>query len=140
MQSVKFRPRKDTFVESDFPAVEAKFAYAISGSKQEEALDKGTCTDVLYADVSFNEPISCVQSVKMKGADSEILVYSLNDLLAEKFRALLQQVTRDRNRRQDVFDLYYLICNADVESVPKDLLLETFIEKCASRGIEPHRG
>ena len=57
MQSVKFHPRKDTFVESDFPAVEAKFAYAMAGSKQEAALDAGRCTDVLYADISFNEPI-----------------------------------------------------------------------------------
>jgi predicted nucleotidyltransferase component of viral defense system len=140
MQSVKFRPRKDTFVESQFPAVEAKFAYALAGSKQEEALEKGTCTDVLYADVSFNEPISCVQSVRMKGTEAEILVYSLNDLVAEKFRALLQQVTRDRYRRQDVFDLYYLICHADVANIPKDLLLQTFIEKCESRGIKPNQG
>jgi predicted nucleotidyltransferase component of viral defense system len=137
MQSVKFRPRKNTFVESDFPAVEAKFAYALAGSKQEAALQAGTCSDVLYADISFNEPISCVQAVRMKGTKAEILVYSLHDLVAEKLRALLQQVTRDRYRRQDVFDLYYLIQNADVESIPKDLLLRTFIEKCVSRGIEP---
>ncbi|WP_155263135.1 nucleotidyl transferase AbiEii/AbiGii toxin family protein [Sphingomonas segetis] len=137
MQSVKFRPRKNNFTESDFPAVEAKFAYAYVGSKQEAGLDAGTCADVLYADISFNEPISCVQSVKMKGVDAEILVYSLHDLVAEKFRALLQQVTRDRYRRQDVFDLYYLINNADVESIPKALLLQTFQEKCRSRGIEP---
>lgn len=137
MQSVKFRPRKNTFVEADFPAVEAKFAYALAGSKQEAALDAGTCTDVLYADISFNEPISCVQAVRMKGANTEILVYSLHDLVAEKFRALLQQVTRNRYRRQDVFDLYYLIRNSDVGGLPKNLLLQTFQEKCASRGIEP---
>jgi predicted nucleotidyltransferase component of viral defense system len=76
----------------------------------------------------------------MKGTEAEILVYSLNDLVAEKFRALLQQVTRDRYRRQDVFDLYYLICHADVANIPKDLLLQTFIEKCESRGIKPNQG
>lgn len=139
MQSVKFRPRKNTFVESDFPAVEAKFAYAMAGSKQEPSLDAGTCTDVLYADISFNEPISCVQAVKMKGVRSEILVYSLHDLIAEKLRALLQQVMWDRYRRQDVFDLYYLIQHAEVDRIPKDLLLRTFQEKCLSRGIEPTR-
>jgi len=137
MQSVKFRPRKNTFAESDFPAVEAKFAYALDGSKQQAALEAGTCPDVLYADISFNEPISCVQTVKMKGANSEILVYSLHDLVAEKLRALLQQITRDRYRRQDVFDLYYLMENAHVSNIPKELLLRTFREKCASRGIEP---
>jgi predicted nucleotidyltransferase component of viral defense system len=137
MQSVKFRPRKNNFTESDFPAVEAKFAYAYAGSKQEAGLDNGTCADVLYADISFNEPISCVQTVRMKGVDAEILVYSLHDLVAEKLRALLQQLTRDRYRRQDVFDLYYLINNADVDAIPKTLLLDTFREKCRSRSIEP---
>jgi hypothetical protein len=139
MQSVKFRPRKDTFVESDFPAVEAKFAYAVVGSKQESALDSGVCTDVLYADVSFNEPISCVQLVRMKGSNTEILAYSLHDLIAEKYRALLQQVTRDRYRRQDVFDLRFLIENADVVTIPKQSLMDTFLTKCRSRGIDPNR-
>lgn len=137
MQSVKFRPRKSSFAEADFPAVEVKFAYAMTDSKQEAGLEAGTCTDVLYADISFNEPISCVQAVKIRGVNSEILVYSLHDIIAEKLRALLQQITRDRYRRQDVFDIYYLIQNADVDGIPKDLLLRTFLEKCRSRGIEP---
>jgi hypothetical protein len=36
-----------------------------------------------------------------------------------------------------VFDLYFLIRNANVNEIPKDLLLRTFQEKCISRGIEP---
>lgn len=137
MQSVKFHPRKDTFVEADFPAISVKFAYAEAGSKQEAALEAGTCGAVLYADVSFNEPITCVQSVIMKGADASILAYSLLDLVAEKFRALLQQVKRDRYRRQDVFDLHYLLTEAGANQLSKDSLLNCFLEKCLSRGIEP---
>lgn len=138
MQSVKFRPRKDTFVEADFPAISVKFAYARAGSKQETALQAGTCGDVLYADISFNKPITCVQSVIMMGSEASILAYSLMDLVAEKLRALLQQVTRDRYRRQDVFDLHFLLTEARADRLAKDSLLGCFLEKCRSRGIEPN--
>lgn len=138
MQSVKFHPRKDTFVEADFPAISVKFAYAKAGSKLETALEAGTCGAVLYADISFNEPITCVQTVFMKGVDASILAYSLLDLVSEKFRALLQQVTRDRYRRQDVFDLHYLLTEAGADQLSKDSLLNCFLEKCLSRGIEPN--
>ena len=38
-----------------------------------------------------------------------ISAYGLTDLIAEKFRALLQQVPRNRYRRQDIYDIAHLI-------------------------------
>ncbi|MEJ2622018.1 MAG: nucleotidyl transferase AbiEii/AbiGii toxin family protein, partial [Candidatus Thiodiazotropha sp.] len=35
--------------------------------------------------------------------------YSLTDLIAEKLRSVLQQIKRERQRRQDIFDLFLLL-------------------------------
>ena len=47
--------------------------------------------------------------------------------MAEKFRSLLQQESRDRYRRQDIFDL----------SNERLSILKSLIEKSHARGIKP---
>ena len=137
LQSVKFRPREDSFVEASYPAISAKFAYAERGSPQEKSLLAGTCSQVLHADISFNEPIDFVQEVYIEGSEVRILAYSLIDLVAEKYRAILQQTVRNRARRQDVFDLDYLISEKIIQDLDKSQLLSTYQRKCESRDIKP---
>ena len=137
LQSLAFKPRKSTFVEADFPAIEVKFAYADRGTKQEKMLHAGNCSDVIYADISFNEPIETVQKVCIGDTGVYFYAYSLKDLVAEKLRSLLQQVIRNRNRRQDVYDLNYLIHNVDISSEARVDILRCFLEKCSSRRIAP---
>lgn len=71
-------------------------------------------------------------------SDEGILAYSLTDLIAEKYRSLLQQVTRNRARRQDVYDLNLLINRLDwLDDVEKNSILTSLIEKSRARDIEP---
>jgi hypothetical protein len=65
-----------------------------------------------------------------------ILAYSTSDLIAEKFRALIQQESRNRFRRQDFFDLGILIARPFSLS-DKAKILSTLIAKSEARKITP---
>lgn len=65
--------------------------------------------------------------------------FTLTEVIAEKFRALLQQPIRGRNRRQDVFDIAFLIETNDIDDEMREIIYETLLSKCRSRGIEPTR-
>ena len=67
----------------------------------------------------------------------ELRAYSLVDLIAEKYRAMLQQVVRNRSRRQDVYDLHLLIDDDAIEGERRAQILDAFLEKSRSRHIEP---
>ena len=64
------------------------------------------------------------------------MVSSLEDIVAEKLRALLQQQIRGRNRCQDVYDICICIRrkNLDLSKIAKYLK-----NKSAIRGIEPQK-
>jgi len=70
------------------------------------------------------------------GPGHTIHAYGFADLVAEKFRALLQQPLRKRNRRQDVYDLAMLSARPASSSVKADIL-ESLRRKSRARGIEP---
>jgi Nucleotidyl transferase AbiEii toxin, Type IV TA system len=67
----------------------------------------------------------------------------MTDLIAEKFRALLQQVVRNQHRqqkiyrRQDVYDIAHLVTRFPPDDGERSTILESFREKCAARGITP---
>lgn len=70
------------------------------------------------------------------GAGVAVRAFTIHELVAEKFRALLQQPVRKRNRRQDVYDIAFLIDDHDFSDDDKATILATLIEKCRSRGID----
>lgn len=66
----------------------------------------------------------------------ELKAYSFLNLMAEKLRSLLQQPTRHRNRRQDVYDLNLLISDCHgLEDTELQRLMELIVASCESRGI-----
>jgi len=137
VHSVKRMPKR-IFETAKFPALKMKIAFAKRGTKQEEALAAGKAPGVIDLDISFNEILRQIQILELTGGE-ELQAYSLIDLMAEKYRAMLQQKERNRNRRQDVYDLDRLIAKHSFDSVFKEQLLEVFVEKCRSRHIEPGR-
>jgi predicted nucleotidyltransferase component of viral defense system len=67
-----------------------------------------------------------------------VQVCALEDILAEKLRALLQQPIRHRNRRQDVYDI------ARMTRIHNDLLDrrkigDYLMRKAAARNVPVHR-
>lgn len=139
VQSVKYRPRPDTFIEANAPALEVKFAFAKRGTKGENRLNSGNSTNIIYADISFNEEINFVEEILIGESGLSFFAYSKCDLIAEKLRSILQQKIRGRNRRQDVYDLWYIICNFTISEAEKSDIFEVFKQKCQSRDISPNR-
>jgi predicted nucleotidyltransferase component of viral defense system len=137
IQTIQPKPHPVKFPEYDFPALKIKIAYARRGSAQEGKLAQGICSQVINADISFNEPVDAIQVVRL-GPDGEAIhAYSLIDLIAEKLRALLQQEHRNRYRRQDIYDLALLVNAFPLDDDEKIRLLAAFRETCRSRNIEP---
>lgn len=134
VQSVKGLPA-GYYPDAEFPALKLKIAYAERGGRQEEALSAGKAANVIDLDISFNEPTKSIQILQLTGGE-ELRAYSLVDLISEKYRAMLQQVSRNRNRRQDVYDLDILISALGTDGEIRAAILETLIEKCLSRHIK----
>ncbi|MDE0302396.1 MAG: nucleotidyl transferase AbiEii/AbiGii toxin family protein [Gammaproteobacteria bacterium] len=121
---------------AEFPALRLKVGYALRGTNQEKALKRGRAAEVIGIDISFNERLGHIQILAITGGQ-ELFAYGLADLIAEKYRAVLQQVTRNRNRQQDIFDLDLLISGNEINEKLRTQILEIFIEKCRSRNLEP---
>ncbi len=115
-----------------------KVAYAERNSHQENMLNEGNASNTISVDISFNKMIVTWQILEIADGLS-LRAYSQSDLIAEKFRALLQQVIRKRNRRQDVYDLHILLEKRESDNnAAATLILNTLIKKCRSRDIEPY--
>ena len=135
IQSSQLKPPSEK--NPTFPVLEVKIGYAYNAdSKNHRRLMERNCTNVLEIDFSFNEKTKLAESFEI--ADGlTLLRYSLVDLVAEKFRALLQQEERERYRGQDLYDLMYLLKNIPekLDSV-KPEILEALLESADSKGLK----
>ena len=130
------RQPKAIFETASFPALKIKIAFARRGTPQEAALNRGIVPGKIEVDISFNEPLRQIQILGLTGG-AELLAYDLVELMAEKYRAMLQQKERNRNRRQDVYDLDRLIDGREFTPEVLTQIFEVFVAKCQSRNIEP---
>lgn len=137
LQKLKRRPKPSMFEEANGPALSVTIAYATRGSKDEAKLITGQAAQVLQVDLSFKEPLNNISSHNLGNTDVAIKAYSLEDLMAEKIRSLLQQVERDRFRRQDVYDICWLSENFDYSQNIKKSILDSLISKSEYKGIYP---
>ncbi len=65
---------------------------------------------IIEIEISFNDLV-CEDNIKNISEGTDIIVCSLEDIISEKLRALLQQPVRKRYRYQDVFDIAYMKIN-----------------------------
>lgn len=121
-----------------FITFEGTVGYALPDDQRNRQLiqqDKNSKA-IVPLDVSLNEPICRIVEVNI--ASSYLLqVCQLEDIVAEKLRALLQQPLRNRCRPQDVLD----ICVAVQENPALDLNLtaEFLLEKAKARNVSVSR-
>ena len=87
-------------------------------------------------DISFKEKVVNTAEVTIEEPDVSIQTYSFEEIIAEKLRAILQQVKRNRTRRQDVFDIRWLIDRYKPDADTKALILKTLREKSEIRDID----
>lgn len=133
VQKIRELPR-NIYPKARFPALELKIAYADRGSRQETLLEKGQASNIISVDLSFNETASTLQVLEINEGE-ELEAYSLADLVAEKYRALLQQEFRRRHRSQDVYDLDFLIQKSSFNDELQSTILTKLIEKCHSHDV-----
>ena len=134
--SVKHLP-KGKFPNANFPALKLKIASAKRRTPQERAIWEGKASDVMIdVDISFNEPLPQIQVLKLTGGQ-DLRAYGLVDLIAEKYRAMLQQVPRRRRRPQDVYDLDRLIARNEIDEDLQAQILNALVEKCQARQLKP---
>ncbi len=143
VQSSKYYPSEAMFPKATGPALKLHVGYAHRGSPQEKHFAQGRSPHVLEIDISFREPVNAIQILELGTAGATVSAYSLNDLIAEKLRALLQQEKRKRNRRQDIYDIASLLTKFTLDDAEKEQLLALLREKCAARALncptpEPH--
>jgi predicted nucleotidyltransferase component of viral defense system len=136
VQSVKKMPRAENFEGHDFPALRVRIGSAKRGTSEAVKLAEGKASRVLDVEISFRDHVYTFQELKLQGAGVAVRAFTIHELVAEKFRALLQQPVRKRNRRQDVYDIAFLIDGHDFDDDDKAIILATLIEKCRSRGID----
>jgi len=139
VQTVRKMPRALNFEDHDFPALLVRIASAKRGTTEEQRLAEGKSPRVLDIEISFRDQVYAFQELNLTGAGVAVRAFTLHEIVAEKMRALLQQPIRKRNRRQDVYDIAYIIEGHDLTDEDRAAILATLIDKCRTRGIEPDR-
>jgi predicted nucleotidyltransferase component of viral defense system len=87
-----------------------KVGYALPDDHKnlERILKEVNVSTVVPFDISLNEVICAAEEIDLGGTHS-LQVCTLEDIVAEKLRALLQQVSRNRLRCQDVLDIAMIL-------------------------------
>mgnify|MGYP001206666132 FL=1 len=135
VQSVRMKPRPQDFAGHDFPAMRVRIGSARRGTPEEKRLADGQASRVLNVDISFKDQVYSYQELRLAEAGVAVRAFSLHELIAEKFRALLQQPGRDRFRRQDVYDIALLAKQGDLTDEDRATIHAILVEKCQTRGI-----
>ncbi|MEZ8495227.1 nucleotidyl transferase AbiEii/AbiGii toxin family protein [Vibrio splendidus] len=127
VQSIKIQPKGGNVT---FPSFNLKIGYANTKNPGAmKRLNRKESPKTVKIDYSFNEMTYKTDEIKLEDEDS-VTVYGITDLISEKIRSIIQQPYRDRNRRQDIYDLHYLISTIDdLTSEEKLNILETLFNK-----------
>jgi len=120
-----------------FPTIRANIGYAYKAKANAyKRLMAGNSSTIVGLDYSLNEPVGNVDFFELDDGNV-IRTYDLAELIAEKFRALLQQQDRNRVRRQDIYDLHYVLKTHPLmnASFTKEHILHRLVEKAAARSL-----
>lgn len=137
LQGIERRPKAAT---ATMPTYALRLAYQFPGDARYLNFDqRQVIPTITWLEISFADLVCETISVGFGGTDEETLrVCSLDDIIAEKLRSLLQQPIRNRFRHQDVFDVARL-AGRPPTGVDAAKIRDFFIRKCAARGIDPRR-
>lgn len=134
IQSYKQKPPKS---DATFPTIEISVGYAYKHNRNaHRRLLKNNSSEIVEIDYSLNEPSRDIEILEIDEG-TQLRIYGFTELVAEKYRAILQQVSRNRRRRQDVYDLNFLLAHHPqaMDDATKQKILESLVEKSQSRGL-----
>ena len=127
-QRVKRNPKNP---DATRPAYRVTIAYQFRGDRYFLGFENhSNITTVIPLEISLNDLVcDTAEWADVQG----LRVCSLEDILAEKLRALLQQKTRNRSRGQDVYDIAGCMCRSGIDRGKIGKYLE---QKSSIRDIE----
>jgi predicted nucleotidyltransferase component of viral defense system len=137
VQRFEYKPRPDEFEAFRAPALKLTIGYARRGEADEARLRDRRSTKALQIDVSFRERVLQATELVIDQPEVSIRTYAPEEIIAEKLRALLQQPGRDRSRRQDVYDIDWLVERYGPDEDMKAKILHGLITKSADRDLVP---
>ena len=136
IQSYRVKPPGEN---RNFQTIKIKMGYAHKGTSAHRKLIKLQCPTVFEIDYSFNEINQRIDTIKLVDG-GKIQVYSLPDIVGEKFRAMIQQKIRDRQRRQDAFDIYWLLKSGYLHDESLKILIHrSLLMKAKSRNLQVNK-
>lgn len=92
------------------PTYNLKVCYQFPGDRYYQNFEERTnYSEVVEIEISLNDVLCETTEEEFHPSAKPMRVCTLNDIIAEKLRALLQQVPRRRSRPQDVFDIASVI-------------------------------
>jgi predicted nucleotidyltransferase component of viral defense system len=97
IQKIEKKPNEKKIPNPRFPALKITIGYCKKGSLREGR----TLSNVISIDISYNDYYN--QESDLFSDEINLKCYSLQEVMAEKIRSVLQQVERNRSRRQDIY-------------------------------------
>lgn len=122
------------------PTYNIRVCYQFPGDRFYPDLDerlaaKKSFSNVVDVEISLND-VPCETNEKLLTPDAKpIRVCTLEDIIAEKLRALLQQIPRNRSRPQDVFDIASMV-RKHSETLNLAKISSFLIRKSGARNIK----
>jgi predicted nucleotidyltransferase component of viral defense system len=138
IQSYRIKPRENNVT---YPTSHVTVGYANTNKERElKRLSQKQSPKTITIDFSFNDGAHKPVKVRFSSSKSEpfeLSCYSLNEVVAEKFRAILQQPVRNRTRPQDLYDIHRIIEKFSSELDP--IVVHTMLlKKAEGRGLEKY--
>ncbi|MDQ3780192.1 MAG: nucleotidyl transferase AbiEii/AbiGii toxin family protein [Chloroflexota bacterium] len=124
--------------DKTFITYEARIGYAMQDeSRLRQRMAHGEPSPhVIRLDVSVNDPICEAKSIAIDETNT-LRIATIEDIVAEKLRALLQQPIRNRERRQDLLDIA-IILQGD-RPLDRERVSAFLLEKAAARNVPVSR-
>jgi predicted nucleotidyltransferase component of viral defense system len=136
IQSHRINPPSEK--QPTFPTLKIKVGYAnLADSSQMRQLRAKNAAKTIAIDYSYNEWSTGIEHQSLDGGD--LSMYALHDLIAEKYRSVLQQALRNRKRFQDIYDLCLLLQGHKFSKDDQLMILEKLHHACKGRNLSLSR-
>ena len=131
--------RKPPGIGKTMPTYSIKVCYQFPGDRYYQNIDERlsagkTFSDVVEVEISLNDAPCEAVDQQLSPESRPLRVCTLDDVIAEKLRALLPQVPRNRSRPQDVFDIASMV-RKHAESIDLAKISAFLLRKSETRGI-----
>jgi predicted nucleotidyltransferase component of viral defense system len=130
--------RKPPVTRGTLPTYDIGVGYQFPGERYyaDYELPTRVVNSVVQVEISFNDVVCEVEPHSLEPGAPALTVCSLEDILAEKLRALLQQIPRNRTRPQDVFDIARMLAAYEAR-LDVGKIADFLVRKSVDRHVTP---